>query len=281
MAEAGCIAASEEADELIRAAGGDRDVLDDLVSRRCMGEPLAWLTGAITFCGLGLEVTPGVYVPRPQSEPLARRAASFLSPGGVAVDLGTGAGAIAAVLSAAVPSARVIATDLDVDAVRCARRNGVEAFEPRLALDGGAEGTDLLVEVVRRSTRWLRPGGRLYLELGGDQADPIGRSLLDSGFGELEVMVDDEGDSRAVCAQLEVVAATGAETSVPEIDLRKAGGPEDLVQLAAVVDVVREDPLQDPTAIVDPLLGAPSAMDRLVEHVERPSIQAALDDAER
>jgi release factor glutamine methyltransferase len=323
LAEAGCIAASEEADELIRAAGGDRDVLDDLVSRRCMGEPLAWLTGAITFCGLGLEVTPGVYVPRPQSEPLARRAASFLAPGGVAVDLCTGAGAIAAVLSAAVPSARVVATDLDVDAVRCARRNGVEAFEgllddplprelertvdvmtavapyvptdsirllprdvqafePRLALDGGAEGTDLLVEVVRRSTRWLRPGGRLCLELGGDQADPIGRSLLDVGFGELDVMVDDEGDTRAVCARLgEVVAATGAEASVPEFDLRKAGGPEDLVQLAAVVYVVREDPLQDPTAIVDPLLGAPSAMDHLVEHVERPSIQAALYDAER
>lgn len=322
LAEAGCIAASEEADELIRVTGDDRDVLDDLVSRRCMGEPLAWLTGAITFCGLGLEVTPGVYVPRPQSETLARRAASFLSPRGVAVDLCTGAGAIAAVLSAAVPGARVVATDLDVDAVRCARRNGVEAFEgflddplprelertvdvmtavapyvptdsirllprdvqafePRLALDGGAEGTDLLMEVVRRSTRWLRPGGRLYLELGGDQADPIGRSLLDAGFGELDLMVDDEGHTRAVCAQLEVVAATGAEASVPEIDLRKAGDPEDLVQLAAVVDVVGEDPLQDPTAIVDPLLGTPSAPDHLVQRVQRPSVQAALDDAER
>ncbi|HET6714317.1 MAG TPA: HemK family protein methyltransferase [Actinomycetota bacterium] len=243
LAEAGCVAAPEEADELIRAAEGDREVLDDLVSRRSMGEPLAWLTGATTFCGLRLAVTPGVYVPRPQTEPLARRAASFLPPKGAAVDLCTGAGAIAAVLSAAVPSAHVVATDLDVDAVRCARRNGVEAFEgflddplprelertvdvmtavapyvptdsirllppdvqafePRLALDGGAEGTDLLVAVVRRSTRWLRPGGGLCLELGGDQADPIGRSLLDAGFGELDVMVDDDGDTRAICARL-------------------------------------------------------------------------------
>ena len=122
--------------------------------------------------------------------------------------------------------------------------------------------------------------GRLYLELGGDQADPIGRSLLDAGFGEPTSWSTTRVTPSDLRPTREVVAATGAEASV-EIDLRKAGGPEDLVQLAAVVDVVREDPLQDPTAIVDPLLGAPSAMDHLVEHVERPSIQAALDDAER
>ncbi len=44
LTDAGCIAAGEEADELIRAAAGDPDVLDDLVSRRTDGEPIAWLT---------------------------------------------------------------------------------------------------------------------------------------------------------------------------------------------------------------------------------------------
>jgi release factor glutamine methyltransferase len=243
LAEAGCVAPTEEADELIRAAEGDRAVLDDLVSRRVVGEPLAWLTGATTFCGLRLVVTSGVYVPRPQTEPLAWRATSFLPPRGVAVDLCTGAGAIAVVLSAAVPSARVVATDLDADAARCARRNGVEvfegflddplptelqrtvdvmaavapyvptgsihllprdvqAFEPRRSLDGGTEGTDLLAEIVRRSTRWLKPGGRLLLELGGDQADPIGRLMREVGFDPVDVMVDEDSDARAVCARL-------------------------------------------------------------------------------
>ena len=243
LAEAGCVAPSEEADALIRAAEGDRAVLDDLVSRRVVGEPLAWLTGTTTFCDLLLVVTSGVYVPRPQTEPLARRAATFLPPEGVAVDLCTGAGAIAAVMSAAVPSARVVATDLDAEAVRCARRNGVEvfegflddplptelermvdvmvavapyvptgsirllprdvqAYEPRLALDGGSEGSDLLVEIVRRSARWLRPRGRLLLELGGDQADPIGRLMREVGFEPVDVMVDVDGDTRAICARL-------------------------------------------------------------------------------
>ncbi len=104
LVDAGCVAAGEEADELIDAAGGDPDVLAGLVDRRSRGEPIAYLTGAVTFCGLRLFVTPGVYVPRWQSEPLARRAAGLLPSRGVAVDLCTGIGAIAAVMTSAVPS---------------------------------------------------------------------------------------------------------------------------------------------------------------------------------
>jgi release factor glutamine methyltransferase len=241
LTEAGCIAAREEADELIRTAAGDPDVLADLVSRRATGEPIAWLTGVITFCGVTLSVAPGVYVPRHQTEPMAQRAATLLPAAGVAVDLCTGAGAIAAVLAAAVPTARVLATEIDAVAARCARSNGVEVFEgslddplpsefahrvdvmtavvpyvpteslrllprdvqtfePRLALDGGPDGTDLLADVVRRSPRWLRPGGWLLLELGGDQAEPIGHLLRASGFEGIDVMADEDGDPRAICA---------------------------------------------------------------------------------
>lgn len=243
LARAGCVAASEEADELLHAAGGDQGVLGDLVARRSKGEPLAWLTGTVTFCGVRLSVARGVYVPRWQTEPLARRAAALLPAAGVAADLCTGVGAIAAVLATAVPTAKVVATELDATAARCARGNGVEvfegfvddplpvelehridvltavvpyvpteslrllprdvlAFEPRLALDGGVDGTELMAEVVRRSVRWLQPGGWLLLELGGDQADPIGRLLDQVGFVGIDVMVDDDGDPRAICAQL-------------------------------------------------------------------------------
>lgn len=243
LAGAGCIAAGEEADELIQAAAGDGRVLDDLVVRRLEGEPIAWLTGAVSFCGLRVVVAPGVYVPRRQTEPLARRAAKLLPPTGVAVDLCTGAGTIAAVLAAAKPTARVPATELDGNAAECARRNGVkvlegflddplprelrgqvdvltavvpyvptdsirllprdvQAFEPRVALDGGIDGTDLLLEVVRRSPNWLRRGGWLLLELGGDQANPAGALLHELGFEQPEVMADESGDPRAICARL-------------------------------------------------------------------------------
>jgi Methylase of polypeptide chain release factors len=243
LTEAGCIAACEEADELIQAAGGDPDVLDDLVSRRTNGEPIAWLTGAVTFCGVELIVAPGVYVPRWQTEPLARRAATLLPPAGVAADLCTGAGAIAAVLAAAVPTAQVLATDLDDNAVQCARRNGVkvfdgflddplprefehrvdvltgvvpyvptdslrllprdvQAFEPRLALDGGVDGTDLLVEVVRRSARLAESWWLVTAGVGWGPSRPIGRLLHELGFRGLDVMADEDGDPRAICAHL-------------------------------------------------------------------------------
>jgi release factor glutamine methyltransferase len=243
LAEAGCIVPAEEANELIEAAAGDRGVLAAIVARRTEGEPLAWLTGSLTFADVTLIVEPGVYVPRIQTEALARRAASLLPPAGVAVDLCTGAGAIAAVMAAARPGARVVATELDPTAARCARRNHVEvfegsldeplpavleqavdvmtavvpyvptdalrllprdvqAFEPRLALDGGADGADLLAEVVRRAPRWLRRGGWLLLELGGDQAGPIGRWYEELGFMDIDVMVDEDGDPRAIAGRL-------------------------------------------------------------------------------
>ena len=58
----------------------------------------------------------------------------------------------------------------------------VQAFEP-VALDGGHDGTDLLRDVATRAPRWLRLGGRLFLELGGDQAVPIGRLLAELDYG--------------------------------------------------------------------------------------------------
>ncbi|HXP32574.1 MAG TPA: hypothetical protein VN820_01095, partial [Acidimicrobiales bacterium] len=75
LTAAGCVAAEEEAAELVDVAGRDRDRLAELVARRCSGEPLAWLTGTVHFCGETVLVHPGVYVPRWQSEPLALEAA--------------------------------------------------------------------------------------------------------------------------------------------------------------------------------------------------------------
>jgi release factor glutamine methyltransferase len=67
-------------------------------------------------------------VPRPHTEALAKRAASLLPDDGIAVDLCTGSGAVAAVLGAAHPRATVVATDVDPAAVACARRNAVDAL---------------------------------------------------------------------------------------------------------------------------------------------------------
>jgi len=151
LSRAGFIAAEDEANELIARAAGDVHLLDSLVARRLTGEPLAWVTGKTSFCGIEIRVDSGVYVPRWQSEPLARRAVERLPATGVAIDLCTGSGAIARILTTNRPGARVVASDVDERAVACAAANGVEVYSGDLfaLLPTGLEGqVDVVVGVV-------------------------------------------------------------------------------------------------------------------------------------
>jgi release factor glutamine methyltransferase len=132
LVEGGCVAPHEEANALLRASSEGTGPIDELVARRVRGEPLAWIIGWVSFCGIRVGVDPGVYVPRPHTQALARRAASLLPALGVAVDMCTGSGAVAAVLGSAHPHATVVATDIDPAAVACARNNGVNALEGNL-----------------------------------------------------------------------------------------------------------------------------------------------------
>ncbi len=129
------MAAEEEAADLIAIADGDAGRLEELVSRRCKGEPIAWLLGSVNFCGEKVFVHPGVYVPRWQSEPMTLEAVARLPDDGVAVDLCTGSGAIAVVLGRQRPRAQVLATETDAVAIECARANGVAVSRSDLTRD--------------------------------------------------------------------------------------------------------------------------------------------------
>jgi release factor glutamine methyltransferase len=151
LSVAGFVSAEEEAGELIARAAGDAGLLDAMVARRLTGEPLAWIIGATSFCDLLIRVDVGVYVPRWQSEPLARRAAERLPADGVAIDLCTGSGAIAKTLMQLRPRARVVASDIDARAVACATANGVDVYHGDLfgPLPAALEGhVDVVVGVV-------------------------------------------------------------------------------------------------------------------------------------
>jgi release factor glutamine methyltransferase len=76
-------------------------------------------------------------------------------------------------------------------------------FESATSYDGGEEGVDVLRRVVRRSPVFLRPGGALLLELGGDEAQLLGGELASHGFLDFEVLVDDDGDIRGIEATSE------------------------------------------------------------------------------
>ena len=56
------------------------------------------------------------------------------------------------------------------------------AFESPLSYDGGEDGLAFLRRAVAESPRWLRRGGALLLELGGDEADALRAGLERAGF---------------------------------------------------------------------------------------------------
>lgn len=101
--------------------------LEALVTRRAAREPLQHLTGRAPFRNLELAVGPGVFVPRPETEVVAQFAIDALyaaaGPEPIAVDLGTGSGAIAIALATEVPHARVFAIELSPEAHVWAARN--------------------------------------------------------------------------------------------------------------------------------------------------------------
>jgi len=101
--------------------------LEELVQRRCARVPLQHLTGRAPFRHLELAVGPGVFVPRPETEMVAQLAIDALLaaavPEPVAVDLGTGSGAIALAMATEVPHARVYAAEKSADAFVWAKEN--------------------------------------------------------------------------------------------------------------------------------------------------------------
>jgi release factor glutamine methyltransferase len=99
----------------------------DDVARRASREPLQHITGLAYFRYLELEVGPGVFVPRQETEVMTGWAIEALREMDVAepvvADLGTGSGAIALAIAQEVPGARVHAVEADPLARQWAERN--------------------------------------------------------------------------------------------------------------------------------------------------------------
>lgn len=110
----------------------DADSLEVLVLRRAAREPLQHITGTAPFRHLELQVGPGVFVPRPETETVVQFAIDALllssDPAPIGVDLGTGSGAIALAMATEVTHARIFAAELSADAHVWASKNvkGVE-----------------------------------------------------------------------------------------------------------------------------------------------------------
>ena len=101
--------------------------LAELFDRRASREPLQHITGKAYFRRLELEVGLGVFVPRPETETVAQLAIDSIRLSGsehpIAVDLGTGSGAIALAMATEVPNAKIFAVEKSDDAIAFTKAN--------------------------------------------------------------------------------------------------------------------------------------------------------------
>ncbi len=124
----------------------------ELVVRRSANEPLQYLLGRAHFLDYDLEVGPGVFIPRPETEQLVETAVRTWSPSDPwALDLCCGSGAVAIGLARARRDARVLAVDLAPAPRSTTRRNTI-------ALDVSERvtvlGSDLLTALAPRGAGW-------------------------------------------------------------------------------------------------------------------------------
>ena len=104
------------------------DSLRAWIQRRGQREPLQYIIGSTSFCGLELAVNPNALIPRPETELLAEQGWTFLngepsSSFRSALDFGAGAGCLAIALAVKCPAARIQALDISPKALELARQN--------------------------------------------------------------------------------------------------------------------------------------------------------------
>ena len=76
----------------------------------------------------------------------------------------------------------------------------VRGHEPVLALDGGADGLDIYRRIAKEAPEYLKPGGRLMMEIGFDQGDAVAE-LLREDLGDIRVKKDLAGLDRVITAK--------------------------------------------------------------------------------
>jgi release factor glutamine methyltransferase len=176
-------------DEVATERAGAR--FEELVARRAAGEPLQYVVGHWPFRSLDLMVDRRVLIPRPETEVVVDVALAELDRLGheepVAVDLGTGSGAIALSLVAERPSVQVWATDASPDALAVARANlaGLGAVAARVRMAEGSWWAALPAELA--GTISLATSNPPYISSGemggldGAVVDWEPRSALEAG----------------------------------------------------------------------------------------------------
>lgn len=116
-----------------------RELLLLSLEKRMQRIPLQHITGSAGFRDFELSVGPGVFIPRPETEMVVQLGINYLrslSGPSLALDIGSGSGAIAIALAREVPAARVVAIEASSDASAFTTKN-IDQLAPDVELRVG------------------------------------------------------------------------------------------------------------------------------------------------
>ena len=74
----------------------------------------------------------------------------------------------------------------------------IKRYEPRIALDGGITGLDIIKKIIKKAKKILKLGGYLYLEIAEDQAKDVKNILCFSNFRIVKILNDYGNNTRCI-----------------------------------------------------------------------------------
>ncbi len=77
----------------------------------------------------------------------------------------------------------------------------IKNFEPKMALEGGADGTDAIMMIIEEAFAALKPNGLLFLEIGTNQGEIVRSLLSEIGYQHIEIIKDLSGRDRIIRAE--------------------------------------------------------------------------------
>jgi len=205
-----------------------------LEAKRLNGEPIAYLVGKKGFHNIELQVSPGVLIPRPETELLVEIGLREINKLGGKVsllDLGTGSGAIALAIASAAPDSLITATDQSEEALTIAKANAKHLnLEGRVQFALGswydAIGEDAIFDLILSNPPYIEKGDP-HLQQGDLRFEPLG-ALTDqaNGLSCLEAIISSA--SGHLNPHGLIAVEHGFDQSKTVMDLMKSAGLTDI-----------------------------------------------------
>ncbi len=219
-----------------------------LIKRRCLREPIAYITKEKEFWSKIFEVNRNTLIPRPETELMVEKLIKIFKNKPISIlDVGTGSGCIIISLLSELKNSTGLGLDVSSKSIFIAKKNAdkhlktknlkllkrsfaslfnkkfdlivsnppyimskdlknldddIKKFEPKLALDGGNDGLDVVKKVIYKAKEILKINGTLALEIGNGQYKKVSKILLGNKFIIREKVKDYNDNIRCLITNL-------------------------------------------------------------------------------